>query len=62
MTWKLKGCPRCGGDVFLDRDYDGWFEECLQCGRRFELENIYSSKNPALERKEVEAASGKGNK
>lgn len=29
--WKLKSCPRCGGDVFIDRDEYGWYEQCLQC-------------------------------
>jgi ribosomal protein S27AE len=24
-------CPRCGGNIFLDKDYDGWYMECLQC-------------------------------
>ncbi|MFH1647159.1 MAG: hypothetical protein ABID71_05715 [Chloroflexota bacterium] len=28
---KLKGCKRCGGDLFLDRDSDGIFLSCLQC-------------------------------
>lgn len=27
-----KRCPRCGGNVYLDRDEQGWYEECLQCG------------------------------
>ena len=27
-TWRLKGCPRCGGDVIVDRDES----QCLQCG------------------------------
>ena len=30
--WQLKGCPRCGGDLYLeeeDREYI-----CLQCGNR----------------------------
>ncbi len=31
VTWKLKSCTRCGGDVYLDKDYDGWYEQCLQC-------------------------------
>lgn len=40
--WRFKACPRCGGDVFLDDEYDnrlGWvrFEECLQCAWRREL-------------------------
>ena len=29
--WKPKSCPRCGGDIFLERD-DKWCEHCLQCG------------------------------
>jgi len=33
----LKSCPRCGGDLFIDRDADGWFEQCLQCSYRREL-------------------------
>ena len=28
----LKSCPRCSGDMYLDRDYYGAFKECLQCG------------------------------
>ena len=30
--WRFKGCPKCRGDVYLDKDGNGWFEECLQCG------------------------------
>ena len=30
--WRLKSCPKCKGDVFIDRDYEGeWYEQCLQC-------------------------------
>jgi hypothetical protein len=32
MFW-LKGCPRCGGDLYRDRDIYGQFVACLQCGR-----------------------------
>ena len=38
--WRLKGCPRCGGDVHIDRDHHGWFEECLQCGYTADLVDI----------------------
>ena len=45
MMWKLKSCPRCGGDVFVDRDvYEGWYEQCLQCGYRAALRNIADAK------------------
>lgn len=30
--WKLKACPRCGGDLFIYKDEYGWKESCLQCG------------------------------
>lgn len=30
--WRFKGCPRCGGDIFVDYDHYGWYERCLQCG------------------------------
>lgn len=29
---KIKGCKRCGGDLFLERDYEGTYISCLQCG------------------------------
>jgi hypothetical protein len=38
--WKPKGCPLCGGDVFIDRDMDSWYEQCLQCSHSKELESI----------------------
>ena len=38
--WKLKACPRCGGDVFIDQDLSGWYEHCLQCGYRSDLQTI----------------------
>jgi len=26
-----KKCPKCGGNVYLDKDEYGWYEQCLQC-------------------------------
>jgi hypothetical protein len=40
LNWKIKSCPRCGGDLFIDRDIDGWFVQCLQCSHRKELRNL----------------------
>ncbi|MDD5288950.1 MAG: hypothetical protein PHY28_07585 [Dehalococcoidales bacterium] len=40
LHWKLKACTRCGGDLFIDRDMDGWFAQCLQCSLRRELKDI----------------------
>ncbi len=53
-VWKLKCCPRCQGDVFLDTDLDGWYEKCLQCSYERELKTLdefkkqQETKKPAL--------------
>lgn len=54
MQWKLKGCPRCGGDIFLDTDSDYWYELCLQCAYRRELKDISEfGKQPACANKTI---------
>lgn len=35
-----KRCPKCGGNVYLDKDFNGWYEKCLQCSLTHYLENI----------------------
>jgi len=32
VMWKVRKCPKCSGDLFLDIDDDIWFDHCLQCG------------------------------
>lgn len=48
----LKACPKCHGDIYLDRDIYGSFAECLQCGLLGDLKvnerlNGYSSDRAA---------------
>ncbi len=31
MLW-LKGCPRCRGDLYEERDQYGYVVACFQCG------------------------------
>jgi hypothetical protein len=38
--WKLKGCPRCKGDLLVERAGDKWDEYCLQCGYRRDLKVV----------------------
>ena len=35
-----KRCPKCGGNIYLDKDFYGWYEECLQCSHSRHLETI----------------------
>jgi hypothetical protein len=44
-----RGCRKCGGDLFLDRDEDGSYLYCLQCGA------VYVLPPPASRREAVTA-------
>jgi len=46
--WKLRNCPRCQGDLFIDKDLDGWYGQCLQCGYRREMRAIAEARNTPL--------------
>jgi len=41
---ELKSCPRCKGDIRIDRDTYGWYGECIQCGYLGFLENMLEKK------------------
>lgn len=41
--WKFKSCPRCGGDLFIDKDMYGRFEQCIQCGYTHDLKSPSTS-------------------
>ena len=44
---KLKGCPKCHGDLYLNRDMYGKYLTCLQCGYLKDL-----PEEPAIEVRE----------
>ncbi len=57
---KLNYCPRCKGSVLIDRDYYGWYEQCIQCGYMGDLENIVEvPKQETLEKKRQEPSIGR---
>ena len=33
----LKGCPKCRGDLFFEKDFYGSYFKCLQCGLMMEV-------------------------
>jgi hypothetical protein len=38
---RLKSCPKCKGDVILgNKDKNGGYEQCLQCGYIHDLQTI----------------------
>lgn len=34
-------CPKCDGNLYLDKDYNGWYEQCLQCAYMKDLAVVY---------------------
>ena len=61
--WKLKSCPRCGGDLFIGRDLDNnWYEQCLQCSCQHDMENIarFSEHQSVKRKKPTLAGSSRG--
>jgi len=38
--WKINGCPRCGGSLFVEKEIDGWYEQCINCAYRNDLKDL----------------------
>ena len=49
VMWRTKSCPRCGGDLFIDRDLDNWYEQYLICAYHHELKNITELQEPTVQ-------------
>jgi len=58
-TWKFKSCPRCAGDMFIEKDMDGWLEQCMLCSYRNELEPIVGSIQKLSEVDKLRSVRGK---
>lgn len=48
-------CPRCKGDVRLDRDEYGWYEECIMCGYVHDMASAAQKHVPEPVRERVRA-------
>ena len=55
LSIRLKGCPRCGGDLFPEYDITGSDLVCLQCGYM----QAVSMREPAAEEgRDIPVAAG----
>ncbi len=54
----MKSCPKCNGDVFLEKDSSGWYERCLQCGYNRDLKYVVDVKKRTSGRKKELALRG----
>lgn len=54
---RFKVCHRCEGNVLLEKDQYGWYEQCLQCGYLRDLQKLVAAnRQPRSERKTEELA------
>ena len=37
---RLRSCPRCKGDLALELDQWGLYEQCIQCGYLHDLKDV----------------------
>jgi len=58
VLWSFKCCPRCGGDIFIDRELNNWCQHCLQCGYLHDLRNIVDADQQQAWREKMERRVG----
>ena len=54
----MRSCPRCGGDLFTDRDVYGEYLQCLQCGYLRDLIGRRHEERWAVEQAELISCGG----
>ena len=52
-VWRFKSCPKCNGDMLINRDSDGWYQWCLQCGHQHDLTDVIEVWPPDKAEKKV---------
>lgn len=52
MKWRLRGCPVCGGDLYLEPEREDWLT-CLMCARSYRVPHPRLRFDRARVRKEV---------
>ena len=56
--WTFNKCPRCHGNMFLEKDEFGWYEQCLQCSHSQELPSTYEFNRKLAQREKKAVLAG----
>ena len=51
---KHKSCPKCKGNLIIDSDQYGWYEQCMQCGYLSDLKDKVFAEKPLVKVKKYE--------
>ena len=39
VKWKNRGCTRCGGTTYVEKEENILYEKCLMCSQKIEIRN-----------------------
>ena len=40
VRWNLKSCPKCGSDMYIEKDFDMIYKKCLMCSYQVDIERV----------------------
>jgi DNA-directed RNA polymerase subunit RPC12/RpoP len=52
VKWKNRGCSRCGGTTYLEKEENILYEKCLMCSYKIEIKNGITETSHLEEEKE----------
>ena len=55
VKWKNRGCSRCGGTTYLEKEENILYEKCLMCSYKIEIKNRVSTTTRLEKDKEATA-------
>jgi len=55
VKWKYRGCSRCGGTTYVEKEENILYEKCLMCSQKIEIRNKVKATTHPEEDKEPTA-------
>jgi DNA-directed RNA polymerase subunit RPC12/RpoP len=55
VKWKYRGCVRCGGTTYMEKEDNILYEKCLMCSHKVEIKNRITTTSHLEEDKEPTA-------
>ncbi len=52
VKWKNRGCLRCGGTTYFEKEENILYEKCLMCAHKVEVKNRITARTRLEENKE----------
>lgn len=53
VKWKNRGCLRCGGTTYMEKEENVLYEKCLMCSNKVEVKNRITTTDHLEKEKET---------